>query len=76
MIRRRKFVYFEKLQKLKVGNVEKVDLDLFQAIKQYDNWLEFFCRSVFLFRSISERSVVVKFRSRSQFKNFRIEAGV
>ena len=44
-------------------DVEKVDLGFSQAVEQYDNWFKFFCWSVCLFWSISERSVVVKFRS-------------
>ena len=57
--------------------LEPCVLDSTSAIEQYDNWLEFFCRSVSLSRSISERSVVVKFRRwigvSVRLKNNRVE---
>ena len=57
--------------------LEPCVLDSTSAIEQYDNWLEFFCRSVSLSQSISERSVVVKFRRwigvSVRLKNNRVE---
>ena len=46
------------------------------SVKVVDRLKKIFCRSVFLYRSISERSVVVKFWSRSQLKQFQSGSGV
>ena len=54
-------------------DVEKVDLDLSQAIKQYDNWFEFFCLEYF---GVECCKVLELDWIRSQLNKYRSGAGV
>ena len=67
-------------EKLKVGDIEKGDLGLSQAIQQYKYRFEFVCQSVFLSREYFEAKCCKRVSELDwnwiQFKKYRSGAGV